>query len=140
MDLTAKKVLVNLFYYSLAFLIVLFSVLFMVLIGTKTLATYQMIIYYIWAGIAIAVVVFEVFASMRNRYKLVVGLIIYGLTFLCLLVGFIVYAALQTNGIIPAASLDVFSVLIYFSLAISIALITLFVLGTHMAKLAEARE
>lgn len=135
MDTSAKKVMANLFYYTLAALIIAFSVLFIVALNTRAVATYQMVVYDIWAAVVILVVLADIWATMTNRSKYIIGLIVYGLTLLFIIVGFIVFAGLSTNGIVLAANVTIFNTLIYFSLGLTIALIVLYIVGLHTAKL-----
>ncbi len=135
MDISEKKVITNIAYYTLAFFVVLFSVLFMVLINGRGLELYQMIIYNIWAVLVIIVVLTDLLVSMTGRGKLVVGFAVYGLALLFFIAGFIVYASLSVGGVIPAANADIFNVLIYFSLALTLGLIFVYTLGITKQRL-----
>lgn len=132
MDSSAKKVMVNLYYYTIALFVLLFSVLFMVSMASKALATYQAVIYYVWAGLTIVLLFADIVATVMKKYKLIVGLCIYALMVMAVIVGIIVYAALNVGGIIPAGALDIFNTLILYSGALSFGLIIVYALGIKM--------
>lgn len=141
MDISAKRVLNNLYYYTVALFVLVFSVLFMVRMAGLALASYQMVVYYIWTAIAIVLVIADVIATMmNNRYKYLISLCIYGLMVLAVIVGFIVYAAMQVGGVIPAGSLGMFNTLIFFSLGLTVGLIVVNSLGYKVVELNESEE
>lgn len=137
MELSAKKVINNLFYYTIALFVVLFSVLFMVSMAGKALAMYQMVVYYIWASLAIVVVIADLIATMMHKYKFIIGLAVYGLMVLCVVVGIIVFAGLSVGGIVPAGALDIFNTLIIYSVALTIGLLVVYHLGLKNILLDE---
>ncbi len=137
MEISAKKVITNLFYYTTALLVLLFSVLFMVSMAGKGLAVYQSVVYYIWAALAIVVVLADVIATVMGRHKFIVGLCVYGLMILCVIAGFIMFAALSVGGLVPAGALDLFNTLILFSGFITIGLIVTYILGLRSIQLEE---
>ncbi len=137
MDLSARKILANLFYYSFALLLIAFSIIFMIMLGNKDIATGWLVVYYIWSGLLILAVVLDAFSAMRGQYRFGAGLLNYLLSITFLVVGFVIYFRLSTDGVVPAANLDVFSTLIYFPLALTIALNVLFSLGNKMIRVNE---
>jgi hypothetical protein len=134
MEVQGRKVLCNIFYYSMAFLVLLFTILFMILLSNIAVATYQMVIYMIWSAALIILLIADVIATMMNRFKFVIGLLIYGLAFIYLVVAFIIYAAMNVGGLIPATAIDAFSVLVYFPLALTIGLFIVYFAGNKRAE------
>lgn len=137
MDLSAKKVLYNLFYYTMALFVLLFSVFFMVSLASRALAPYQQWVYYIWTGLLIITLLADVIATVMNRHKFLIGLIVYGLMVIAVIVGIIVFSSLNVGGMIPVAVLDSFNVLIFYSLALTIGLIVTYRLGVKLNVIDE---
>ena len=140
METTYKKILLNIAYYSLAVLTVAVSVWFMFIMRAMGIIEYQRVVYTIWAILIIPVVAFEIVATCRiYSLKYLVGLIVAAVTFLCLLVGIIVYAGMSIDGLVPYYALTRFYAVVGFSVGITIMLITLFCVGDNLLKLKDER-
>lgn len=140
MEVNQKKGLLTIAYYSTAILTIVLSILFMIAMGNKEVAMWQRVIYYIWSIILILVILCDMMASCKNQHKFVVGLAITGLAFLCLIVGIIVYATTNTNGVIPFTSAYPFAIVIGFSVALTILAIVTFCTGEKLGSLKHERR
>ncbi len=138
MDASNKKMLINIAYVGTILLTIAFSVLFMVAMTLKGVATYQQVIYYIWAILLILTMVLDVMANKSGNLKYIVGLIISGLAFLCLVVGIIVFAGMNVNGSIPYFAGEKFAIVIAFSVALTILSIVAFCVGQKMIEIKQS--
>ncbi len=138
MDASNKKMLINIAYVGTVLLTIAFSVLFMVAMTLKGVATYQQVIYYIWAILLILTMVLDVMANKSGNLKYIVGLIISGLAFLCLVVGIIVFAGMSVNGSIPYFAGEKFAIVIAFSVALTILSIVAFCVGQKMIEIKQS--
>lgn len=138
MDASNKKMLINIAYVGTVLLTIAFSVLFMVAMTLKGVATYQQVIYYIWTILLILTMVLDVMANKSGNLKYIVGLIISGLAFLCLVVGIIVFAGMSVNGSIPYFAGEKFAIVIAFSVALTILSIVAFCVGQKMIEIKQS--
>lgn len=134
MENSLKRTIYNIGYYCLCALIIAFSILFMVAMTRTRVAVYQQVVYYIWSILLILNVAFDIIANFNPALKFISGLTFYSLTFLCLVMGVIVYAAASTNGIILFDNSTLFSIVIGFSVTLSVASIILFWQGERIVE------
>lgn len=138
MEASYKKILLNIAYYSLAVLTIAVTIWFMFIMRAMGIIEYQRVVYTIWAILVIPVVAFEIIATCRiYSLKYLVGLIVAAMTFLCLLVGIIVYAGMSIDGLVPFYALTRFYAVVGFSVGLTIMQITLFCAGNNLIKLKE---
>lgn len=140
MEVTYKKALYNIGYYALSAIIILLSIAFMVAMRLTGVAMYQQVVYFIWSILLILTVILDIVATNNSAMKFISGLIFYGLVFLCIVMGIIVYALMCVNGLIPLANSVLFSIVIGFSVALSIASIILFWQGERLIELKQQRK
>ena len=91
MENNQKWILLNVAYYTLVAIGILFSVLFMIRIANSTLPALIQIIYYIWAVALIMTLIFDIYSTMKHEKKYIVGLIFFILTILCVIMAAVVY-------------------------------------------------
>ena len=140
MEISLKKALYNIGYYCLCAIIIAFSIMFMVAMTRTGVAMYQQIVYYIWAILLILNVIFDIIATNNSAMKFISGLIFYALVFLCIVMWIIVYAGMSTNGLILIDNSTLFSIVIGFSVALSIASIILFWQGERLIEIKQERK
>lgn len=140
MEHSLKKTLYNIGYYCLCAIVIAFSIMFMIAMTRTGVARYQQIVYYIWAVLLILNVLFDIFATMHPAFKFISGLIFYALVFLCIVMGIIVYAGMSTNGLILIDNSTLFSIVIGFSVALSIASVILYWQGEHLIEIKQERK
>ena len=122
-EFTEKQIISRVWYYTLAALTLAFTILYMILLSTKTPAMWQSVVWYIWGGLATVAIVAEITSVMMNRFRFITMIIEY-LTFITsIILGFVIYFILQEGGVIATANLDLFSTLTYFPIAISLLLV-----------------
>lgn len=140
METSEKKTLLNVAYYAGATLVIVFSILFMITMRLRNVAMYQQVVYYIWACVLILTICFDIVATNTNQMKFIVGLIVAGLTFLCLVMGVIVYAGMSVDGLIPFFAGERFAIVIAFSVLLSILSIVVFCVGEKLIQLRVERK
>lgn len=139
MEVSLKKSMYNIGYYTLASIIILLSVGFMVAISLVGAPLYQQIVYYIWSILLICAVIFDVIATNCSSMKFITGLIIYSIVLLSIVMGIIVYAEMSVNGLIPAGS-DIFAIAIGFSMALSVLSVIFYWQGEKLVELKQERK
>lgn len=135
MDTNGKRILLNIAYFATEMLTMIFCVLFMITMTMRGVATYQQVVYYIWSILLILTIVLDIIALKIHSLKFIVGLIIAGIALLCLVMGVIVYAGMNTGGVIPYFAGERFAIVIAFSVSLTILSIVVFCIGQHLIEL-----
>lgn len=91
MENNQKRSLLNMAYYSLIGVSLIFSILFILRTSFSTLPIYIQIIYYIWSVALIINLIFDVYCTMKHRMKYISGLIFFVLSLLCVVMAIIVF-------------------------------------------------
>ena len=91
MENNQKRSLLNMAYYSLIGVSLIFSILFILRTSFSTLPFYIQIIYYIWSVALIINLIFDVYCTMKHRMKYISGLIFFVLSLLCVVMAIIVF-------------------------------------------------
>lgn len=135
METDNKKALLNIAYYGTIVITIALAIVFMISMTMRDVALYQQIVYYIWSIILILTIIFDIFAVTKNDFKFLIGLIIVGLAFLCLVMGIIVYASMSVDWLIPYFAMGRFAIVIGFSVILTILAIVIFCTGEHLIQL-----
>lgn len=85
MENSQKRILLNITYYTLISFGIISSVLFILKIAFSNLPLYIQIIYYIWSGLLILYLIFDVFCTIKKVLKFVSGIILFVLAILCVI-------------------------------------------------------
>lgn len=85
MQIDQKKVLLNITYYTLIGLSLLTSALFILKVAFGNFPMYIKIIYFIWSGLLILYIAFDVFCTIRRVLKFVSGIILFVLALICVI-------------------------------------------------------
>lgn len=85
MQIDQKKVLLNITYYTLIGLSLLTSALFILKVAFANFPMYIKIIYFIWSGLLILYIAFDVFCTIRRVLKFVSGIILFVLALICVI-------------------------------------------------------
>lgn len=91
MENNQKRNLLNMAYYGMVALVVLFSVIFFIRVNQSTLPTLIQIIYYVWAVALIIAIIFDVYCTMKHNMKYYAGLILFVLALLCVIMAIVVF-------------------------------------------------
>lgn len=93
MENNQKRSLLNMAYYTLIGVAIIFSVLFILRTSFSTLPFIIQIIYYIWSVALILNLLFDVYCTLKHRMKYISGLIFFILTVLCVVMAIVVFFA-----------------------------------------------
>lgn len=91
MENNHKRILLNMAYYTLFGLGILFSVLFFLRTIYSTMPAYVKIIYYIWTVLLVCNLVFDVICTRKHIMKYISGIIYFILTLLCVVMAIDVF-------------------------------------------------
>ena len=93
----SKKILATIVYFTLAALAIASAGFFIFALVAKALPMWAEVIYYIWSGLVIGAIVFDIICTMTGEGKYVSGLIIYVLSVLCVAMSIILYITNATR-------------------------------------------
>lgn len=91
MENNQKRSLLNMAYFTLVGLGILFSVVFILRIGFSALPAIIKVIYYIWSAVLIISLLFDIYSTRKHQKKYIVGLLFFILTLLCVVMAIIVF-------------------------------------------------
>ncbi len=91
MSVERKKLLSVIVYYTLAALAILSAAFFVFALSVRDVALWAKIVYYIWSGFVVGVVIFDIICTSSNEGKHVSGIIIYVLSVLAVIMACILY-------------------------------------------------
>lgn len=113
MSIFNKKVLSTIVYYSLVVLAIASAGFFVFALIVKDIPLWAKIVYYVWVGLLIGAVVFDIVCTNTHEAKTISGFIIYVLSVLCVAMTIILYCMKATSTGLPV---DLFN--LYLSTAI----------------------
>lgn len=125
MSIENKRRMSTIVYYTLIALSILSAGFFIYALIVKDVAMWAKIIYFIWAGVVIAVAIFDIFCTTSHRNKFISGIIIYILSILAVIMACILY--FMNTGMDGLAT-D------FFNLFISISILSLMNTGYLIAS------
>lgn len=124
MSVRSKKTLSTIVYYTLAGLALLMTGFFIYALVIRDLVMWAKIIYFVWAGFVIGLIIFDIICTSTHEGKAISGLITYILSILAVVVTCILY--FLNTGVGGLATE-------FFNLFISISIISLMVTGFMIA-------
>ncbi|MBE5740964.1 MAG: hypothetical protein E7351_00295 [Clostridiales bacterium] len=124
MSIRNKRALSTLVYYTLAIMTFLLSAFFVYALMVKDVVIWARVIYFIWIGLVIGVVIFDIICTRNKEAKTISGLIIYVLSVLAVIMAVLLYA--MNSGATGLATS-------FFNLFISISIISLMTTGLMIA-------
>jgi len=124
MSVSNKKTLSQIVYFTLAILTVLSSIFFVVTLTRSTVPSWARIVYFIWIGLVIGAVVFDIVCTKTHESKFISGIIIYVLSILSVIVPVVLYFMNSDNmGIFPD----------FFAIFITVAIMSFITVGLMIA-------
>ncbi len=128
MSVSKKKVLSQIVYFTLAILSVLSSIFFVTALARSAVPTWARVTYYIWIGLIIGVIVFDIVCTKTHEGKFISGLIVYVLSVLSVIVPFVLYYMnTGTAGLIPEFFNVFITVSLFSFLTVALTIATWFV-------------
>ena len=120
MNFENRKLFTDVVYYTLAILTLLMSAFFIYVLSVRDVVLWAKIVYYIWTGLVIGVIIFDMVCTTNRQAKTISGFIVYILSILAVVMAAILYFLNSGNG---GLATD------FFNLFLSVSLISLFVSG-----------
>lgn len=124
MSVSNKRWLSTVVYYTLAVLAILCSAFFVYCLIMNPVAMWAKIIYFIWSGLVIGTVIFDIICTISGEAKQMSGIIVYILALLALAMACILYFINSGMGGMASE---------FFNLFISVSLISLMATGFLIA-------
>ena len=133
MDFENKKLLTSVVYYTLAILTLLMSAFFIYVLSVRDVVMWAKVVYYIWTGFVIGVIIFDIICTTNRQAKTIAGFVVYVLSLLAVAMAVILYFVNSGTTGIPTD---------FFNLFISVSLISLFTTGLMIAtwSVGDTRE
>ncbi len=125
MSIFNKKVLAIIVYYTLIVLAMVSAGFFVFCLAVKDVALWAKIIYYVWTGLVVGVLFFDIICVNTHEGKTISGLIIYVLSILAVVMACLLYV-LNAGRTGLATS--------FFNLFVSVSLISLMTTGYMIAS------
>ena len=124
MSVQNKRMLSTIVYYTLAILAFASAGFFIYCLIIRDVVMWAKVIYFIWSGLVIGVVIFDILCTSTGEAKTVAGLIIYILSVLAVIMSVILYFAnAGANGLATD----------FFNIFLSVSLISLMTTGYMIA-------
>ncbi len=124
MSVQNKRMLSTIVYYTLAILALASAGFFIYCLIIRDVVMWAKVIYFIWSGLVIGVVIFDILCTSTGEAKTVAGLIIYILSVLAVIMSVILYFAnAGANGLATD----------FFNIFLSVSLISLMTTGYMIA-------
>lgn len=124
MSVQNKRMLSTIVYYTLVVLTLASAGFFIYCLVIRDVAMWAKVIYFIWSGLVVGVIIFDVLCTTTNEAKTIAGLIIYVLSILAVIMSIILYFA---NAGAEGLATD------FFNLFLSVSLISLMTTGYMIA-------
>lgn len=125
MSVKGKKILSNIVYYTLIVMALVFSAFFVFALAVKDVAMWTKVLYFVWIGITIATLIFDIICTTTRNNKHISGLIIYVLSIIAVVLALVLYFV---NTGATGLATD------YFNLFISISFLSLLTTGFTIAS------
>lgn len=134
MQVKGKRILSVLTYYTLIGLALALTVGFIFALSFRTFPMWAKIIYYIWAGVVIGTIIFDIVCTANNRMKFVSGLIIYILSVCAVAVSVLVYLIYTTRAGLPIDISGIFTLTVALSYAVTLFMIAEYIVGESLIE------
>lgn len=132
MEARQKRNLLNVVYYTLIAVMISFVVFFLITLGNASMANWERVAYYVLTILLLIVVVYDIFATMRNTHKYIVGFTLYAITLAVIILSLIVMAVNSANGRLLIEITERFARLILFSYLINAFAVLIYCTGEKL--------
>lgn len=134
MELSHKKIMQNLMYYTLIAITIALSVLYMIALSPNDVMTYAKVVYYIWTVAVVILLILDIVFTIMGSGKFFTGIALYILTLACIVMGIIVYLDLMVGGVLPETSMYMFTRLVIFSGVIDVLFVVTYITGEFISS------
>ena len=140
MSVKNKKILSIIVYYTLAFLALCAAGFFIFSTIIGALPLWAKIVYYVWTGLTIGAIIFDVICTSTGEAKQVSGLIIYILSVLAVLMTMILYLVNATRTGLVATFFNTYLATVVISLMTTGYMIASWCVGESLIEHATAED
>lgn len=134
MDIRGKRILSVLTYYTLIGLSLALAVAFIFALVYRTYPMWAEVIYFIWAGVVIGTIIFDIYSTSNNRYKFISGMLVYVLSLACIAMAVILYLLNTTRLGLPIDFNPPFMLITALSIATTLFMIAEYVVGEALVE------
>lgn len=134
MNDNAKKILLNMVYYTTIGVMVAFVVFLAITLTSVRVNLTLKIGYYIVIGALAGLVIFDIICTATKSSKYIAGFILYGLTLATIAMSFVAYSYLAIDGALATNVIDLFFMLVSMSYAINIFAIIIYCVGESLIQ------
>ena len=131
MTTSGKRTLLGITYYSLILFMVTLIVFFILALGNDRVYDWAQVCYIILSILLALQVLYDLCCNIRGKMKFSSGLILIVLSFITVILSFILFGSYANNGAVPFEYTDIFSMLLTMSYAINILSIIIYCIGAY---------
>ena len=140
MSVNSKKKLSAIVYYTLAGLALIMAGFFTYCLIVKDVVMWAKVIYFIWIGFVVGVIIFDIIATSTGEGKMVSGLIIYILSILSVVMAGLLYFVNVGPAGLATEFFDLFISISFVSLITSGFMIATWCVGESLVEHATAER
>ena len=131
MNTSGKKTLLGITYYSLILFMIVLIVFFILGLRNDRVYNWAQICYIILSVLLALEVLFDLCCNMRSNMKFTSGIVLIVLSFITVILSFVVFGSYANGGMVPFEYLDIFIMLLSMSYAINILSIIIYCVGAY---------
>ena len=132
MSVNSKRILSIIVYYTLAVMALLSAGFFVYTLAVRGVALWARIIYFIWAGLTIAAVIFDIICTSTGEAKTISGLIVYVLSVVMAIMGVVYYFVSAASSGLPVDIFNLYLTVALVSIATTGYMIATWVVGENL--------
>lgn len=140
MSLNNKRTLSMIVYYTLAILAILASAFFVYCLTVKEVVLWARIIYFIWVGLVIGAIIYDIVCTTTGEGKQMSGFVIYVLSLLAVIMTCILYFVNSSATGLAVSFFNLFISVSIISLITTGFMIATWCVGEKLVENATARE
>ena len=134
MEVKSKRILSVITYYTLIALALAMTVGFIFALIFRDFPMWAKIIYFVWAGVVIATIIFDIVCTANNSMKFISGLIVYVLSVCAVAVSVIIYLIYTTRTGLTLDMGPAFMLITSLSYATTLFMIAEFIVGEALIE------
>lgn len=134
MEVKEKRILSKITYYALIVLTLVMAVAFIFALSYRVFPAWAKVVYFIWAGVVIATVIFDVMCTCSERMKFIAGVVVFVLSLAAVAMSIIIYLMYTTRIGLAMDLSPVFTLIVALSYATSLFLIAQFIVGESLIE------
>lgn len=134
MTINGKRTLLGITYYSLILFMIVLIVFFILGLRSERVYTWAEVCYIIISVLLALEVIYDLTCNFSGSMKFSSGVVLIVLTYITVILSFILFGIMATNGRIPFEMTDIFIMQIGLSYAINILAIIIYCIGTQWSN------